>query len=216
MRRVAGLAFLSAGVALMGFGQVEPHSPAEPDPHENPVDTHAGDRDAPTKEPAHPLTVPIPTAPASKPKPLVKVTTLESEDVVLGTWDLIPEKSHFSPVAIAPKETRTYVKKSNGIEATVVTTGPDGTVRTMIYPWSPDGKEYPVKGSPLLDTIVLKKVDNLTAEATLKHGDTVLAGERREFSADGKTMSITVTDATEDHAVSSKAIYEKRPAKPKP
>jgi hypothetical protein len=126
----------------------------------------------------------------------------------------VPEKSHFSPDATAPKETRTYAKTSHGIEATVSTTLPDGKVRTMTYPWRIDGREYPVKGSPLLDTIVLKQVDNLTAEATLKHGDTVLASERREFSADGKTMSITVTDATSEHAVSSKAVHQKRVTRP--
>ena len=106
------------------------------------------------------------------------------------------------------------MKTSEGIEATVTTTRPDGNVKSMTYPWRVDWKEYAVNGSPLLDTIVLKQIDNLTAEATLKHGDTVLASERREFSADGKTMSITVTDATSDHAVSSKAVYQKRGSKP--
>jgi hypothetical protein len=214
MRRVASIALFSAGIALMGYSQVEPHSPAEPDPHENPVDVHAAERDSPAKEPVHPLTVPASPKPPSKPEPVVKIPALESETAVLGTWDLVPEKSHFSPEATAPRETRTYAKTSQGIEATVTTTRPDGTVRSMSYPWRVDGKEYPVKGSPLLDTIVLKQIDNLTAEATLRHGDTVLASERREFSADGKTMSITVTDATSEHAVSSKAVYQKRVNKP--
>jgi hypothetical protein len=215
MKRVAAIVLFWAGIALVGLAQVEPHSPAEPDPHENPVDVHAGQRDAPAQEPAQPLTVPSSPTPRSKQaKPAVKLPILESETAILGTWDLVPEKSHFSPDATAPKETRTYVKTPAGIEATVTTTLPDGRVRTITYPWRVDGKEYPVKGSPLLDTIVLKQVDNLTAEATLKHGDTVLASERREFSADGKTMSITVTDATSEHAVSSKAVYQKRGSKP--
>jgi hypothetical protein len=135
---------------------------------------------------------------------------VESEDAILGTWELVPEKSHFSPNATPPKEVRTYVKTSQGILATVTTTLPDGTMRSMAYPWRVDGKEYPVTGSPLLDTVILKQIDNLTAEATLKHGDVVLASERREFTADGKTMSIIVKDTTSaENAVSSTAVYRK-------
>ncbi len=43
-------------------------------------------------------------------------------------------------------------------------------MRTVSYAWQVDGKEHPVSGSPLLDSIQLERVDNLTAAATLKHG----------------------------------------------
>jgi hypothetical protein len=214
MGRIFGLALLSIFMAVRGYAQApaEPHSPQEPDPHENSIEQSApsGDRDSPAKEPTSPLKVdPKPTTP-SKPQAIVAVTTLESEDVILGTWELVPEKSHFAPNATPPKEVRTYVKTSSGIRATVTSTQADGSVRSISYPWRVDGKEYPVTGSPLLDTIILKQIDNLTAEATLKHGDVVLASERREFSADGKTMAITVKDATSaEHPVSSKAVYKK-------
>jgi hypothetical protein len=204
----------SASIALRGDAQtpVQPHSPQEPDPHENSIEQNApvGDRDSPAEEPGRPLTVPTPEPSPSKPQPVVPIEHLESEDIIIGTWELLPERSHFSPDATALMEVRTYVKTPDGIRATVVTTLADGTVRSMSYPWRVDGKEYPVTGSPLLDTIVLKKIDNLTAEATLKHGAVVLASERREFSADGKTMAITVKDETSEHAVSSKAVYKKR------
>ena len=145
-----------------------------------------------------------------KPQVIKPLTAVESEDAILGTWELLPERSHFSPDATPPKEVRTYVKTSEGILATVTTTQPDGTMRSMAYPWRVDGKEYPVTGSPLLDTIMLKQVDNLTAEATLKHGDVVLASERREFTADGKTMSIFVRDlSSPEHTISSTAVYKK-------
>ena len=52
---------------------------------------------------------------------------------------------------------------------------------------------------------------NLTAEATYKHGDTVIASERREIALDGKTMSITVKDTgSGDKPMSSVAVYERR------
>jgi hypothetical protein len=194
---------------------VQPHSPQEPDPHENSVEQNAptGDRDSPAKEPPSSKKIPDapkPTKAPSKPQVVEPLTAVESEDAILGTWELVPEKSHFSPNATPPKEVRTYVKTSQGILATVTTTQPDGTMRSMAYPWRVDGKEYPVTGSPLLDTVILKQIDNLTAEATLKHGDVVLASERREFTADGKIMSIIVKDTTSaEHPVSSTAVYRK-------
>jgi hypothetical protein len=217
MTRIVSRWVFCTVVAVSGYAQtaVEPHSPQEPDPHENSVEQNAptGDRDSPAKEPPNSKKIPDapkPTNSPSKPQVAEPLTAVESEDAILGTWELIPEKSHFSPNATPPKEVRTYVKTSQGILATVTTTQPDGTLRSMAYPWRVDGKEYPVTGSPLLDTIVLKQIDNLTAEATLKHGDVVLASERREFTADGKTMSIIVRDATSaEHAVSSTAVYRK-------
>jgi hypothetical protein len=47
-------------------------------------------------------------------------------------------------------------------------------------PLQVDGKEHPVTGSKLLNSILLSKVDNPTSEATMKHGDIVIASERRE------------------------------------
>ena len=187
MRQFLGRGVFCTVLAVNGYGQApaQPHSPQDPDP-------------------------PKPTQPASKEQVVEPPPAVESEDAILGTWELVPEKSHFSPNATPPKEVRTYVKTSQGILATVTTTLPDGTMRSMAYPWRVDGKEYPVTGSPLLDTVILKQIDNLTAEATLKHGDVVLASERREFTADGKTMSIIVKDTTSaENAVSSTAVYRK-------
>ena len=211
MRRF-GLTVVSALIAVRSYAQ--PHSPQEPDPHENSVEQNApiGDRDSPAKEPPSSMKIPDapkPTKAPSKPQVIKPLTAVESEDAILGTWELLPERSHFSPDATPPKEVRSYVKTSEGILATVTTTQPDGTMRSMSYPWRVDGKEYPVKGSPLLDTIILKQIDNLTAEATLKHGDVVLASERREFTADGKTMTIVVKDlSSPEHTISSTAVYK--------
>jgi hypothetical protein len=222
MGRIADIALLVALAAVGSRGQtpVQPHSPQEPDPHENSVEQNApsGDRDSPAEEPPSSLRIPDEIkpakSPASKPQVVKPLPSTDSEDAILGRWELVPEKSHFAADAMPRREVRTYVKTSEGIQATVISTQADGTVRSMSYPWRVDGKEYPVKGSPLLDSIILKSIDNLTAEATLKHGDTVLASERREFSADGKTMSITVQDMTSEHPVSSKAVYRKVGSKP--
>ena len=209
MRRIAGLTLAFAVIAGIGLGQKQdPDAQEQVDPHENPVIQNSGN------------TAPVPQAPEPKIKKSLKTASkpvvpepaaLETEDVIIGTWELVPAKSKFDPAPGPKAEVRTYEKTADGIVAKIKTTEADGTVRTVSYPWHLDGTEATVTGSPLLDKIQLKKVDNLTAEATYKHGDTVIASERREIALDGKTMSITVKDTgSGDKPMSSVAVYERR------
>jgi hypothetical protein len=66
-------------------------------------------------------------------------------------------------------------------------------------------------GSGPADAIVMTKVDNQTAQAILKHGDTVVGTSRRIVSADGKTLTVTYkgTDP-EGVSVDNVAVYEKQ------
>ncbi len=209
MKRIASLTFAMALLAGIGFGQKDPDAEEQVDPHENPI----------IQKSAGP-TVPVPQAPAPKVKESLKTASkpvsppppeVKTEDVIIGTWDLVPAKSKFDPPPAPKAEVRTYEKTSDGILEKVTTTSADGAVRTVSYPWRPDGTESTVTGSPLLDKIQLKKVDNLTDEATYKHGDAVIATERREIALDGKTMSITVKDTSSaDKLVNSVAVYQRR------
>jgi hypothetical protein len=209
IKRVARLTVALALVAGSGYSQKQdPDAQEQVDPHENPVIQNSG------------TTAPVPQAPAPKIKKSLKTASkpvvpeppaLETETAIIGTWDLIPAKSKFDPAPGPKAEVRIYEKTSDGIVAKVKTTDMDGKERTVSYPWHLDGSEATVTGSPLLDTIQLKKVDNLTDEATYKHGETVIASERREIALDGKTMSITIKDTSSgDKPVSSVAVYERR------
>ncbi len=209
MKRIAGLTLALALIAGIGYGQQDPDAQEQVDPHENPIIQNSVG-----------TTVPVPQTPTPKIRKSLKTESkpvvppppeLKTEDVIIGTWDLVPAKSKFNPPPAPKAEVRTYEKTSDGILEKVKTTSVDGTVRTVSYPWRPDGTEVTVTGSPLLDKIQLKRVDNLTDEATYKHGDAVIATERREISLDGKTMSITVKDTSSgDKPISSVAVYQRR------
>jgi hypothetical protein len=209
MKRIAGLTFALALIAGIGYGQQDPDAQEQVDPHENPIIQNSAGTTVPVPQTAEPkIKKSLKTAskPVVPPPPEVK-----TEDVIIGTWDLEPAKSKFDPPPAPKAEVRTYEKTSDGILEKVETTSADGTVRKVSYPWHPDGTEATVTGSPLLDKIQLKKVDNLTDEATYKHGDAVIASERREIALDGKTMSITVKDTSSaDKLVSSVAVYQRR------
>jgi hypothetical protein len=210
---VVGMAVLL--ISRENYGQ----QPAPNDAHENPgiQNSSVGNRersDIPEKSTPRPKEtkpVKVTAPPVSPPDLAPPPPVLNSDEAILGTWKLVVEKSNFNPGPPPKSEIRTYVRTPDGIRANIETTYADGTTRSITYPWQVDGKEHPVTGSKLLDIILLSKVDNLTSEATMKHGDQVIASERRRFAADGKTMSIEAKDlSSTEKPISSTAVYQKQ------
>jgi len=218
VRRLKRIVVMAALIAVKGYTQAPPVSI---DPHEDPAVQNseigkksAGQEVVVPKDPAGPKTSKPPVSKKTKKSAAARAgeaRPVEPEEAILGTWNLVIDKSKFNPGPPPKGEVRTYLKTRNGIEATVATTQPDGSERTISYPWQVDGKEHAVAGSELLNTIRLERLDSLTAEATLRHGDKILASERRTLAPDGKTMTIVIKDLTsEDRPIDVIAIYEKK------
>jgi hypothetical protein len=213
MKRITFTVILLTLVAGAGIAQQQ----SAPDAHENPAIQESPDG---KKNPPVPQRETIPQllkqekpVPERSPKEPVRppAPTLNTDEAILGTWDLVRDKSDFNPGPAPEAEVRTYLRTPAGITVTVTTTDAGGSVRSVSYPWQADGKEHPMIGSKLLDSILLEKKDNLTAEATMKHGDKVIASERRELAPDGKTMTIKVKDLTStERPIIATAVYRKR------
>ena len=120
------------------------------------------------------------------------VRAADPPDPTLGTWKLNVAKSKFIPGPPFRSEIRTYVALPDGVKVTIVRVDGDGKKITTEYPANYDGKYYQVttSGGPA-DAISLTRINVLTAEVYLKHGDNVVATARRVVSKDGKTMTIT-------------------------
>ncbi|HWF08153.1 MAG TPA: hypothetical protein VG297_06805 [Bryobacteraceae bacterium] len=217
--RVAGVAIAVLLLTDENYAQ----QPTPNDAHENPViqNSPEGKKEPPdtpnksTPRPKETKPLKATSPPESPSSPAPPSPVLNTDDAILGTWKLVPEKSKFNPGPPPRSEIRTYVKTPDGIQATIKTTAADGTTRSITYPWQVDGKEHPIAGSKLLNSILLSKVDNLTSEATIKHGDMVIATEHRQLAPDGQTMSIEVKDlSSADKPISSSAVYQKLPPGP--
>ena len=132
-------------------------------------------------------------------------------DPVVGTWKLNIAKSKFDPGPPPRSQTRTYEALPGGMKVTLrtVTAGGDSTVIEL--PQNLDGKDYPVMGPGPADAIVMTKIDDQTAGAILKHGDTTVGESRRIVSADGKTLTVTYkgTDP-EGLMVNNTAVYDRQ------
>ena len=135
----------------------------------------------------------------------------QSADPVNGTWELNLAKSSFDPGPAPKSQTRTYdsdgqtVKHiSNGVNA-------EGKPTQVAYTASYDGKDYPITGNPVADTISLKRIDNVTVEATLKKDGRVVSTTTRVISKDGKEILFRTNGTNaKGAAVKNILVFDKR------
>lgn len=132
-----------------------------------------------------------------------------SPELLIGVWVLDVAKSTYTPGPGPLSETRTYARGSNGVEGAIQRRFRDGRSERIEYIAEFD-REYPVMGTDAYDHILLKRVDEHTAEAVLSHAGRIYATTRRVVARDGKTMTITFRrEAGANAAVTNVAHYEK-------
>ncbi len=132
-------------------------------------------------------------------------------DASIGTWKLDPAKSTFRPGPPPVAETRVYKPDRKGVQTTVTTTWADRITTKVEYPANYDGKDYPVDGSRDVDAVVLKRMDDFTSEAVLKHAGREIGIARRVVSPDGKTMTISYKGInTRGDRVDNVAVYDRQ------
>ena len=131
------------------------------------------------------------------------------EEPIVGTWQLNAAKSRYLPGPGPISETRTYKRGPNGVEGTIVRRFPDGRSERIEYVAEYD-REYPVIGTEDYDHILLKRIDERTAEAVLSHAGRVYGTARRAIAPSGNTMTITLRRETASgDVVMNTAVYEK-------
>jgi hypothetical protein len=74
-----------------------------------------------------------------------------------------------------------------------------------------DGKDNPVTGSPMIDTIAYTKIDDNTFEGTSKKAGKVVSNVKIVVAKDGKTMTVTVKGKNaKGEAVSDVIAYDRQ------
>lgn len=130
-------------------------------------------------------------------------------ELLIGVWVLDVAKSTYAPGPGPVSETRTYARGPNGVEGAIQRRFRDGRSERIEYIAEYD-REYPVTGTEAYDHILLKRIDERTAEAVLSHAGRAYGTARRVVSRDGKTMTITFRrDAGASAAVTNLSLYEK-------
>ena len=132
-------------------------------------------------------------------------------DPLIGTWKLNVAKSSVGVVP-APKS---YLVKAeaweDGINAEIDVVDAEGKTLHVEVSYKFDGKDYPVKGSPLGDAISAKRIDERNSESILKKDGKIVLTVKSVISSDGKTLKQTRTGKdAQDRTVDDVLVFEKQ------
>ena len=131
------------------------------------------------------------------------------DDPIIGIWQLNVAKSTYHPGPGPISETRTYKRGANGVEGTIQRRFANGRSERIEYVAEYD-REYPVSGTEEYDHILLKRIDERSAQAVLSHAGRVYGVARRVIAPSGSSMTITLKrESSTGPAVLNTAVYEK-------
>ena len=132
-------------------------------------------------------------------------------DAAMGTWKLNVSKSKYTPGPPPKSGMLKYEASEGGVKRTGETIEADGKKTGFEYTAKYDGTDYPVTGSEYFDTIAIKRIDDNTAEATLKKAGTVVRNAKRVISKNGKVMTITMSGTNDKgEEIKNVSVYDKQ------
>jgi len=133
----------------------------------------------------------------------------QTKNTLVGTWEADIAKSTFTP-APGPKSIKLQITQTDqGVKAVADSVGPDGSTRHTEFTTKEDGKDVPIVGSPIADTVSITRKGNTRTRVDKKNGKVVTTSEGT-ISADGKTFTVHQkgTDA-QGQAISATIVFHK-------
>jgi hypothetical protein len=141
------------------------------------------------------------------------ITTLtgQTRDPRTGTWVLNVAKSSYKP-GPAPKSQTVRIEPSGqGEHVRSEALNTNGTRVVTEYTAAYDGTDYPLKGSLVANTVMLKRIDANTTERFDKKDGQVVLVYRRVVSPGGKTMTVTIQGVNaQGQQVNNVVVFEKK------
>ncbi len=135
----------------------------------------------------------------------------DSTDPAIGTWKLNIEKSKIAADRVPKSMTRTYAAAANGTSMTVTGVNADGSAVSQSALLTYDGKDDAFTGSPMWDTLSLKKVNGSTVKSELKKDGKVVGHTTRTISGQGKVLTLTTTfKSAKGGTIHETDVYDKQ------
>jgi hypothetical protein len=127
----------------------------------------------------------------------------------IGTWKLNEPKSKI-PAGMGKNNTVTYTEQKDKIKITVEGFDKNGKPVHSVWVGKFDGKAYPLMGSPSVDAVAYRTVNDRTNDITALKGGKVMWSGKITVAPDGKSRTVTIngTDAS-GKKFSGKAVYDK-------
>ena len=140
---------------------------------------------------------------------LAGTSLAQSGNSSLGTWKLrgrMPNVGAGSPTSVILK----YEAAGTGVKATLDVVGANGVLAHLEFSARYDGQDNPVTGSGQVgDVVALTRLDANTVRLVHKVDGKVILTETAVVSSDGKTMTITNTNA-QGNPVEGAAVWDRQ------
>ncbi len=133
-------------------------------------------------------------------------------DPWIGAWKINMEKSQFSPAPARFKSyTYTVEQAGKGFKTTSQQVNLDGSTTNMEATTYRDGKDYPLNGNPIADSVSVKQINNLTVEAAWKKAGKVVMTYTNVMAEDGKSWTSTMRGTNpKGETINNVFVYEKQ------
>jgi hypothetical protein len=138
------------------------------------------------------------------------LTVGAAEDLFLGTWKVNVAKSTFSPGPGLKAQVVKFEPAGDQIRIVIDSTGADGVTVHSEWLGKFDGKDYPMKGDPSLDTRSFRKIDDYTLEIIAKKGGKVITTTRTVYKKDGRTRVSTQMGTNAQGLKVNNSIFSER------
>ena len=131
-------------------------------------------------------------------------------DPFTGAWKLNLEKSKLPPPIPANQLVHLTVE-GDKISVREEITYASGHTAVVTVEARLDGKDYPVSGSPLADTMAYRRTGKHSIHGIAKQGGSVVEWEDAKVSDDGQTMTTTYTWRDADgKEVTATAVFDRQ------
>ena len=129
----------------------------------------------------------------------------------IGTWELNPGESMYSPGPAPRSQTVKFQVAADSITLTSDGVGADGTGTHSSYSSRFDGKDVPWEGNPEADTAAPLKIDSNTYENIWKMTGRATMISTVTVSRDGRTMTVVQKGTNaQGEPVRVTAVYDRR------
>lgn len=136
---------------------------------------------------------------------------MSAADQLSGTWKMNPAKSKFNPGPGPSEITLVVEADANNYKLEATGTDSNGKPINEQYTAKFDGKDYPAKGIPNADSVLVKRIDANTVETMQKKDGKVVMLILSKVSKDGKTRTSTWTGTNaEGKDVHNVVVFDKQ------
>ena len=116
----------------------------------------------------------------------------QAPDPAMGTWNFNSGKSKYNPGPAHKSVVTKFEPAGKGVKNTTEFVAGDGSKGATEYVATYDGKDAPLKGSPIADSVSLQRKDPMTIVRTDKKDGKVVQTMTRVVAKDGKSMTVAI------------------------